>query len=55
VLATTVPLQLLAAVMGFLARDPVAATGMGILSGTLGAVSLATLTSAPGAAGEGLG
>jgi len=28
----TVPLQLLAAVIGFLARDPVAATGMGVLA-----------------------
>jgi succinate-acetate transporter protein len=55
VLALTVPLQFLAAVMGFLARDPVAATGMGILSGTWGAACLATLTSAPGAASDGLG
>jgi succinate-acetate transporter protein len=55
VLVLTVPLQLLAAVMGFLARDPVAATGMGILSGTWGAACLATLTAPPGAASEGLG
>lgn len=55
VLVLTVPLQLLAAVMGFLARDPVAATGMGILSGTWGAACLATLTSPPGTAGDGLG
>jgi succinate-acetate transporter protein len=55
VLVLTAPLQLLAAVMGFLARDPVAATGMGILSGTWGAVCLATLTSPPGAASAGLG
>jgi succinate-acetate transporter protein len=55
VLVLTVPLQLLAAVMGFLARDPVAATGMGILSGTWGAACLATLTSPPGAASDGLG
>jgi succinate-acetate transporter protein len=55
VLVLTVPLQLLAAVMGFLARDPVAATGMGILSGTWGAVCLATLSSPPGAASDGLG
>ena len=32
--AATVPLQLLASVVGFLARDPVAATGMGVLTGT---------------------
>jgi succinate-acetate transporter protein len=55
VLALTVPLQLLAAVMGFLARDPVAATGMGILSGTWAAASLATLTAPPGTASAGLG
>jgi uncharacterized protein len=55
VLVLTVPLQLLAAVMGFLARDPVAATGMGILSGTWAAACLATLTSPPGAASDGLG
>ncbi len=29
-LTLTVPLQLIASVMGFLARDPVAATGMGM-------------------------
>lgn len=55
VLALTVPLQFLAAAMGFWARDPVAATGMGILSGTWGAVCLATLTSPPGATSAGLG
>jgi len=55
VLALTVPMQLLAAVMGFLARDPVAATGMGILSGTWGATCLATLTAPPGSASAGLG
>ncbi|WP_336923498.1 hypothetical protein [Aquipuribacter sp. SD81] len=30
----TVPLQALASVFGFLARDPVAGTGMAVLSGT---------------------
>ena len=55
VLILTVPLQLLASVMGFLARDPVAATGMGILSGTWGAICLATLTSPVGATSAGLG
>jgi uncharacterized protein len=55
VFVLTVPLQFLAAVMGFLARDPVAATGMGILSGTWAAACLATLTSPPGSASEGLG
>lgn len=55
VLVLTVPLQLLAAVMGFLARDPVAAKGMCILGGTWGAACLATLSSPPGAASDGLG
>ena len=54
-LLATVPLQLLAAVMGFLARDPVAATGMGLLSGTWAVVGYTTFTSAPGAASDGLG
>lgn len=55
ILVLTVPVQLVACVMGFLARDPVAATGMGILAGTWAAVTLATLTSPPGAASAGLG
>jgi uncharacterized protein len=51
----TVPLQLLACVMGFLARDPVAATGMGLLTGTWAVVGTTTLTSPPGAVSDGLG
>ncbi|HLM05344.1 MAG TPA: hypothetical protein VK402_09185 [Blastococcus sp.] len=51
----TVPLQLLAAVIGFLARDPVAATGMGVLAGTWGVVGLSTLTSPPGTTSAELG
>lgn len=51
----TAPLQLLAAVMGFLARDPVAATGMGVLTGTWAVVGVTTLTSPPGAVSDGLG
>jgi uncharacterized protein len=54
-LAATVPLQLTAAVVGFLARDPVAATGMGVLTGTWAVVGLTTLTSPPGTASPGLG
>ena len=41
-LAATVPLQLLSSVIGFLARDPVAATGMGVLSGTWAVVGFTT-------------
>jgi uncharacterized protein len=55
ILVLTVPVQLIACVMGFLARDPVAATGMGVLAGTWAAATLATLTSPPGAASAGLG
>jgi succinate-acetate transporter protein len=51
----TVPLQLVVSVMGFLARDPVAATGMGVLSGTWAVVGLATLTAPPGAVSKELG
>lgn len=54
-LGLTVPVQLVASVFGFLARDPVAGTGMGILAGTWAAVGLATLTSPPGAASPALG
>jgi uncharacterized protein len=54
-LAAAVPLQLLAAVFGFLSRDPVAATGMGVLAGTWAAAGATTLTSPPGAVSAGLG
>jgi uncharacterized protein len=55
VLAFTVPAQLLSAVYGYLARDPVAGTGMAVLAGTWGAIGLVTLTSPPGSASPGLG
>ena len=54
-LGLTVPVQLVASVYGFLARDPVAGTGMGILAGTWAAAGLATLTSPPGGTSAGLG
>jgi len=54
-LAATVPLQFAASVIGFLARDPVAATGMGVLTGTWATVGLTTLTSPPGSTSAGLG
>jgi len=54
-LVLTVPVQLIASVFGFLARDPVAGTGMGILAGTWATVGLSTLTSPPGATSSGLG
>ncbi|WP_456844469.1 hypothetical protein [Cellulomonas sp. P5_C6] len=55
VLMFTVPVQLLASVIGFLARDPVAGTGMGVLAGTWAAVCVTTLQAAPGAHSPGLG
>lgn len=55
VLLFTVPAQLLAAVLGFLTRDPVAGTGMGVLAGTWAATSAATLLSPPGGTSAGLG
>lgn len=51
----TVPLQLLAAVLGFLARDPVAGTGMGVLAGTWAVAGFTTATSPPGASSAALG
>ena len=54
-LVATLPLQFLSSVMGFLARDPVAATGMGVLAGTWAVVGVATYTSPPGTASKGLG
>jgi uncharacterized protein len=44
-LAFVAPLQLLASILGFLARDVVAGTGMGILSGTWLSIALVTLAS----------
>lgn len=55
ILGLTVPLQLIACVLGFLARDPVAGTGMGILAGTWAAVGLSLLLSPPGATSSALG
>jgi succinate-acetate transporter protein len=43
-LAAVFPLQLLASILGFLGRDVVAATGMGVLAGTWLAVGLVTLS-----------
>lgn len=54
-IAATVPLQLLAAVIGFLSCDPVAATGMGVIAGPGATVELTTLTSPPGSTSPGLG
>jgi succinate-acetate transporter protein len=54
-LGFTAPLQLLAAVLGFQARDTIAGTGMGLLSGTWAVIGIVMLTSPPGATSDGLG
>lgn len=54
-LAFVFPLQLLTSVLGYLARDVVAGTGMGVLAGTWLSVGLVKLTSAPGATSDTLG
>jgi succinate-acetate transporter protein len=54
-LAFVVPLQFLAAVLGFLSRDVVAGTGMGILSGTWLSIGLVELTNPPGSTSDALG
>lgn len=53
--AFAVPLELLASVFGFLARDSGVGTGMGILAGIWLTVALVKLASAPGATSEALG
>jgi uncharacterized protein len=48
-------LQLIACVFGFLGRDAVAATGMGLLGGTWACIGAVSLTSPPGATSHALG
>jgi succinate-acetate transporter protein len=55
VLALTLPLQLIACIYGFLCRDVVAATGVGVLGGTWAAVGVIWLTSPPNTTSPGLG
>lgn len=55
VLVLTVPLQLTASVLGFLARDPVAGTGPALLSGAWAATAVNILVTPPGSADAGLG
>lgn len=49
ILVFTVPVQLIACVYGFLVRDLVAGTGMGLLAGSWGMIALLLLLSPPGA------
>lgn len=55
VLVLTVPLQLLSAIIGFGARDPIAGTGMAMVSGVWAMLAVTTLTSAPGTTSPALG
>lgn len=48
VLLVAVPLQLVACLLGFLSRDPAAATGMGTLAATWAAIGVLSLLSPPG-------
>jgi uncharacterized protein len=54
-IAFVFPLQLVVSIFGYLARDVVAGTGMGILSGSWLTIGLITLTSPPGATSDALG
>jgi uncharacterized protein len=54
-IAFVFPLQLVTAVFGYLGRDVVAGTGMGILCGTWLSVGLVTLTSPAGSTSDALG
>jgi succinate-acetate transporter protein len=54
-IAFVFPLQLVTSVFGYLGRDVVAGTGMGILSGTWLSVGLVTLTSPAGSTSDALG
>jgi succinate-acetate transporter protein len=54
-LGFVVPLQLVASVLSFLARDTIAGTGLGLFGGTWLATGLALLTGEPGARSHALG
>lgn len=54
-LAFVFPLQLLSSIFGFLARDVVAGTGMGVLAGTWLSIALIQLTAQPGSTSDPLG
>ena len=54
-LAFTVPLQLIACCYGFLCRDVVASTGVGVLGGTWATLGVSLVSSPPSARSPGLG
>src|SRR5215212_6434760 len=53
-IAFVAPLQLVASVLGYLARDVVAGTGMGILAGTWLSVGVVLFRSPPGSTSDAL-
>lgn len=55
ILAFTVPLQFTASLLGFLARDGVAATGMGVLAGVWAVIGVITFSANPGSTSDALG
>ena len=55
VLTFTVPLQLIACLCGFLCRDVVASTGLGLLGATWAVLGVTSLTTPPQATSPGLG
>jgi succinate-acetate transporter protein len=55
ILAFTVPLQAVASIVAFLARDGAVATGMGLLAGIWTAVGVVTATGEPGSTSDALG
>jgi hypothetical protein len=54
-MAFVFPLQLISSVFGYLARDVVAGTGMGVLAGSWLSIALIQLTSPPGSTSDALG
>lgn len=54
ILVFTVPLQFIACIYGFLVRDLVAGTGMGILGGSWATIAIVLLVSRPGSVSSGL-
>ena len=54
-IAFVFPLQFLTAVFGFLGRDVVTGTGMGVLAGSWLSIALVMLTSPPGSTSDALG
>lgn len=55
ILAFTVPLQLIGCLYGFLCRDVVASTGLGVLSGTWATLGVSLVSSPPAVRSPGLG